>query len=446
MHAWFIPVGGHHLIYRPLHKLAFVGNAALVDYLRARAESPPAVEARPDVETFLASVGYWDAIEPPAAPPRPARKPRASVAVLLMTNRCNLACTYCYASAGTGPFHDLPWQLARRVIETAAANAVANGEDRFALSFHGGGEPTVHWRVLTEAVALARAQPVPCTISLASNGVWTPAQCEFICANIDMVTLSIDGLPEVHDAQRRRRDGSGSHADVLRSIHALEEAGVSYGLRMTTAPDAIDRIAAGVRHLCAATRTRAIQVEMSFTQARGDYCDPAPEDARRFAAAFVEAARAGAQAGVFVYYSGARPWVLANTFCQAPSQAIIVNPDGRLVTCFEATGSAHPYAEEFTIGRVTADAVICDAAAVARFEAWQQQRRAACTECFCVWHCCGDCASRAMASPAPGSMRCVVNREITQALILDYVQQGKGVWFDRPRPQPVRAESPCPSC
>jgi uncharacterized protein len=430
MDVHFIPFNGRYLIYRPLKRLAFIGNRALVDYLRGRAAAPDTTPAQPDIETFLDRTGYWEPAVPPAAADKPPAS-RPAMAVLLMTNRCNLACTYCYAAAGSRSPTDMPWPMARAVIDAAADNARINGDARFGLSFHGGGEPTLNWSVLRAAVAHARAQSLPCDVSLASNGVWSPWIRDFICRNTDSVTLSFDGVRAVQDAQRPRRSRRSSFETVLRSIRALDAAGVKYGIRMTVTPAAFDRLAEGVRLLCHETGVRAIQIEASFTVERGVYADPSAEDGERFITSFLQAARIASEPEVFVSYSGARPWVIAHAFCLAPTQALIATPEGRLVACFEAAGDEHPYSREFTIGRVTPNGVEHDPNAYGRFQHRQEARRTACDQCFCYWHCCGDCASRAMVSSAPASMRCHINREITKALIAGYIERAGGVWTGR---------------
>jgi uncharacterized protein len=286
MDVHFIPFNGHYLIYRPLKHLAFIGNRALVDYLQKRASSPNTTPAQADIELFLERAGYW---KPDVCfdHERKLQISRPTMAVLLMTNRCNLACTYCYAAAGSQSATNMPWPIAKTVIDAAADNARANGDRRFGLSFHGGGEPTLNWNVLKSAVAHARARTIPCDISLASNGLWTPSKRDFICRNINTVTLSFDGVKAVQDAQRPRRSRRGSFESAFQSIRALDAAGMSYGIRMTVTHSAIEQLPEGVRFLCQETGVRAIQIEASFTIKRGVYADLTPEHGERFVSAFL---------------------------------------------------------------------------------------------------------------------------------------------------------------
>ena len=194
------------------------------------------------------------------------------MAVLLMTNRCNLGCTYCYANAGKRPPRDLSLPIATRVIDAACENAQAAGEESFSLAFHGGGEPTVHWTVFTHAVAYARRKPIPCHVSLSTNGVWTPAQRRFILDQVQNVSLSFDGIQDVQDQQRPRSDGTGSFATVMESIRALEDAGLAYGIRATAPAETLHRLPECVAFLCDQTKAQAIQVETHLHVQAGPLC------------------------------------------------------------------------------------------------------------------------------------------------------------------------------
>jgi uncharacterized protein len=424
-----IPFHKEWIIYRPLRLLAFVGNAALVQYLEGRFGNSR--EADTEVESFLDSVGFWEAAEVPAHEVNLDQPERPTMAVLLMTNRCNLRCTYCYANAGNSPPQDLPLNVAKRAIDAVCENAVHSQSEFFSLAFHGGGEPTVHWNVLTQAVEYARSKSLACHVSLASNGVWTEAQRQFVLHQVQNVSLSFDGIQAIQDQQRPRTDGSGSFASVMESIRSMENAGVTYGIRATAPAETLHRLPECIAFLCENTKAQAIQVEPTYTSKRGHYADMDEEYGRRFVQVFMEAFEIAAKVGRSVMYSGARPWVVTTAFCQAFTRALIVTPQGRLVTCFEIYDSDLPFAEPFVVGRVTASGVETDTKRLNRFLATQRTQRDECRDCFCYWHCCGDCASRRMVSKANTSVRCHVNQEITKEIVAWYIAQGHGVWNGR---------------
>ncbi|MFP4475864.1 MAG: radical SAM protein [Desulfatibacillaceae bacterium] len=417
MHVYAIPHDGAYIVYRPLLRLAFTANAALVNRL---AESGSTAPAGGMVGRFLDEVGYnVPDPEPPVSDPSPGPPVRA---VLFLTDSCNLSCVYCYAGGGGGRAR-MSRSTAVAAVDVVADNARRTGAGRFHLQMHGGGEPTVAWRRLVEAVEHARSRTIPCEVSVATNGWLEPSRARWLAKNADWVSLSMDGVPCVQDAQRPTRSGGPTHQRVLEFAAELDRAGTPYGIRMTVTPDSVDRLADGVRHVSRATGCRIVQAEPAH--------DAPDAGGSRFVKAFLEAHDAGAALGVFVYTSGARPWVLADRFCSASSDALTVLPDGSLSLCYEVFGNDHPLAGKMVWGDLLPDGSIRERPGVRRAcrEAVAARRRE-CVGCFCRWHCAGDCPARWMGRESHA--RCQVNREITTGLLLRYMQRGGGVWRGGP--------------
>jgi uncharacterized protein len=433
MNVYLLPFAKQWIIYHPLRCLAFAGNKALADYVRNRSNSSQRADT--DVEQFLTAVGFDG---PPLECPAfdiPDNGPAPVGAVLLMTNKCNLRCVYCYANAGSeSKTVEMTWPTAKSVIDYVIANAAlahssqSSDADPPSITFHGGGEPTVHWDLMVRCVKYARERDVRTRFSMSSNGVWNASQRRFICRHFHNVSLSMDGVPSVQNAQRPARNGGESFAAVMESIREMDSAGVEYGIRMTVMEDSVELVPEGVRFICENTRTHTIQIEPTFTSSRGRYADIAMHFADAFADRFMEAWEIGRLAGRQVYYSGARPWVVAPLFCQAPLKAAVATADGRLVSCFEVFSEQSPLADGFTVGRVTDGAVKYDRQALQAFLDAQQRRREECEDCFCYWHCCGDCATRRPGKRSDSEGRCRVTRKITLALLQNYMADGGGLW------------------
>ncbi len=427
MELYVIPFEDRFLVYRPLRRLAFIGNAALVRYLQDSATR----EERPQesIEAFLAAIRFWEP-DPPSPPEwHPSDEHRPTHAVLLMTSLCNLRCAYCYASAGDGPHLSMSLPIARATIDAVSQHARARGLQSFGVSFHGGGEPILNWEVFREAIAYAKSKDLPCRFSLATNGVWTPKQRDTILENIHNVTLSFDGVREVQDLQRPRANGRGSFDAVMETVAALDASTVRYGVRITTTPETFHLLAASVELLCQKTRCSTFQVEPCYSSIRGEHRDPTPEEALAFARAFRDALGVARGAERQFSYSGARPWAITAAFCEAPETALVVTPEGDVVTCYETHDRRHPLISRFTIGRVSEQGVSVDMAKVRSFASMQAARRSSCEGCFSYWHCGGDCATRCFISPGESRGRCVANREITRDLLAACVEAGDGVWM-----------------
>jgi radical SAM protein with 4Fe4S-binding SPASM domain len=158
----------------------------------------------------------------------------------------------------------------------------------------------------------------------------------------------------------------------------------------------------------------------------------------------MEAWRIGRAQGRNVYYSGARPFVIAPIFCQAPLKAAVMTADGRLVTCFEVFSEQSPMAGSFTVGGLRDGRVEYDRAALQAFLDAQQTRRQECVDCFCYWHCCGDCATRRPGPRDSNEGRCLTTRTITLAMLATFMEEAGGVWQglrETPSPTPAGCEA-----
>jgi len=432
MQVFAIPVEGKFILYRPLLQLACVGNRAMADLVLslASAESPPGADAPEEALDFLRATGFLRPDPPPPPPPDGSFRP--TITVLLLTNRCNLRCTYCYANGGEEPVENLGLELAQAAIDHVCRNAVELGRSHFELSFHGGGEPVQAWEVLQKATLYARSQALPCRVSMVTNGVWSARQREWILRHLDGVSISFDGEQRTQDRQRPFASGKGSFEAVMRSIAALDSAGFSYGIRMTATAPWRGQLPEDVRFICQETDCPVMQVEPAFNTRRGQHQGPDLGQARAFVEAFMEAFEIAQHAGRRLTYSGARPWLLTQAFCMAPYAALIVNPAGKLVTCYEIASEAHTLAQMSTVGRVVDSRLVLDRPARQALLTYLAQKRTACRECFCYWHCAGDCYTRSMAGaaghPQQANTRCAINREITAHILLWYIMAGDGVW------------------
>jgi uncharacterized protein len=440
MEVFAVPVKDKVLLYRPLRHLAFIGNQAMADLtleIISKLTDSDSYNRRTIPNTaysealgFLNKIGFL--LPDPQPFPAPEGEFKPTSAVLLLTSRCNLRCTYCYAGGGERAVQDLSSDLAHAAIDVVYHNALEQKKPRFELIFHGGGEPVQAHNVMQEAVTYARKKDLPCRTSMVSNGVWTKSQREWILHNLDGLGLSFDGGPETQNRQRPLANGQDSFRAVMHTVQALEEAGFNYGIRMTALPPWPETLPQDVAFLCENTRAPSIQAEPAFNLLRGEHRAPTMSDAEAFILAFKEAFDIAAKAGRRLIYSGARPWLLTQSFCLAPYSLLIVTPSGMLVGCFEATDEEYPLFEAAQVGRMDGTRVVVNHESRNAMHSNLAQRRADCRECFCYWHCAGDCFSRVFAPGVYGipksSPRCAMNREITTHILLWYIAHGDGVW------------------
>jgi len=418
------------LIYRPLQAIAFIGNRAMADIVREigdlnESEYSPC-GARKDALNFLHEVGFF------RSDVAPGKSDHAiTTAVLLLTNRCQLRCTYCYAAAGDLSPKVLKLDTARAVIDYAYARAAEQGKPGYRLEFHGGGEPTLEWDVLTESLEYARSKPLKADISITSNAVWSEEQCEWLIQHMDGMSISMDGDEITQNANRPLASGKPSFPIVMRNLRRLDEAGFHYGIRMT-AVEPWERLAENIEFFATSTACRRIQVEPAFHPSRGSHGAGSQEDVQGFIDAFQAAYLVAKEHQVHFRYSSARTGIITRRVCTAPYEALVVNPDDQLVACYEVTNLNHSLGELSDFGCVKDGKVYINHANRRHLHDLIEERRQRCLDCFCRWSCAGDCYVRAFHPGENGHLvfgdRCKMNRELTIFLLLQLIADHGGVW------------------
>ncbi len=411
---------GRYLVHVPLLQVSLLVNRAMAELLQRlrRGEGGPWNAAERFALRELVAQGLVNGDSPP--PPRSGIQEWPTEVALFLTERCNLRCVYCYAQGGEGR-RSLSRETARAALEHILRHARETEERRIAVHFHGGGEVSLVWGILTwivaEARRLAADSGLACRFSAGLNGVMSASRAREVPRWLDEATLSIDGLPEVQNRQRPSRGGRPTAPILERTLGLLDQAGFPYGLRLTLLPDSLPLLSDGIEYLCRLSAARVIQVEPASPQGR--YEDGAAIDPEAFIQAFREAKAVARGHGRELKYSGARFPEVTDIFCRAVSGAFAVTPGGMVSSCFEAREDD----ERFVYGRF--DPQLGDFRIdTARRQALLKlgvHHRAECQDCIAKYHCAGDCAMKSGTGPA-AEARCLINRELTKDLILESLE------------------------
>ena len=433
---------GRYLVYAPLRKAAFVGNARVVNFLAALKEGKfdPGADPGGSLTEFLRRLEILDAgpEQPPIASFPDAHKPVAIT--LFLTTACNLRCAYCYAAAGDIPARHMPLETALRGIDFVVGNAVRRRTGFIDINFHGGGEPTQNWRVLTaaheHARRLAEKHGLRLTCHTATNAVFSDAQLEWLIANLQGASVSFDGLPEAHDAHRVTAGGKGTSGRVMRALRRFDEAGFPYGIRMTVTAGMISRLPDSIEFICSRFRPGQIQAEPAYQIGR--WAGAPSAETAAFVAAFREAQARAKKHGCEVTFSAARAGALTNHFCGATQDLFAITPDGSVSACYEVFDETNPRAKIFLYGKIDAGgAWRFDMDKLANLRGCSVDKRDYCEGCFARWTCGGDCLHKALTVRGEGDFagtdRCDIIRELTKDQLLARITDAGGVcWHGLP--------------
>jgi uncharacterized protein len=191
------------------------------------------------VERVLEAIGV---LAPPRIDDAPVAAPPLYALSLSVAQKCNLGCTYCYAAQGDfgGTPKDMPLPTAVRSVQLLIG--AAQPGSRVNLAFLGG-EPLINRTVLraaTEhALALARPRGIRVAFSITTNGtLLTEDDATFFERHGFAVTISVDGLRDVHDQQRPFKSGAGSFDRIMERARPLLAAQrkMQVSVRVTVTP------------------------------------------------------------------------------------------------------------------------------------------------------------------------------------------------------------------
>lgn len=342
---------------------------------------------------------------------------KTATLMLYPTNSCNLRCVYCYAVSGPGAGPRLSHEHAAMAVTDFFATldpAVRLVE----LGFHGGGEPTTNFSVMTQSWELfqrtAADLGLRSRVSTITNGTFGPAVLRAFTEQPWRLTVSYDGPRQA--AQRPTAADRDSRDRVVANLRALLAAGRQVVVRATLTRDGLPFLPALVDD-AADIGLQTVQVEGASTVGRGANLLDGPPDPEQFAAAFLSAFEYGLRRGVRLTTAG---WLHTRVgdgrYCGANSGMRAVTPDGYVSSCTEVCQG--PADDPFIVGRLDTTS--------RRLEIWPVREQALqertgynlphCSSCYMVDACGGGCMSRARAEGgdpfARDAAHCIISRTV----------------------------------
>lgn len=164
---------------------------------------------------------------------------------LLLNEKCNFKCKYCYSASGRSSA-ELDMATIEPMLRYFLSPARRAVKVR-TIMFMGGGEPSLSWPVLKEATLCAErltaGTDVKPHFAITTNGsILNEEMIAFFKEHCFTVQLSFEVLPDVQNAQR------GHYDTVAANVERLTAAGVANYVRSTITERNVDRIPEMVRH------------------------------------------------------------------------------------------------------------------------------------------------------------------------------------------------------
>ncbi len=427
---FLLPYADDYILYAPLKKFLAVVNSDARDAVIKRLEELPLCEAE---ETALTALDKHGVFSEDFQYPKVDEEFAPTRVTLFPTDRCNLRCRYCYASAEDGG-HKLSMSAARAAIDLVARNSKRKHFEQFAVGFHGNGEPFAAFDVVQECCEYvseaAEREGLKYRISTATNGVLSEERLDYLVAWISDVNVSSDILPDVQNSQRPLANGQGSFEYVDHTLKRLDKAGIQYGIRATVTSESVGRL----REMAAFVkqhypRCNLLHFEPVFEVGRAlanHFMTPEPQV---FVKEYIKAQEELSGTGIRLVYSGERANTYCQCFCGVCSNGFTLTAEGNVTSCYEICTYQDARAGRYIYGRYNEETgqFEFDKEVISKLLQLQVKNIPFCRDCFCKWHCGGDCAAKLLGdkplSAHAGSERCV----ITRALIYRQLLQKIGV-------------------
>lgn len=296
---------------------------------------------------------------------------------LHLTNRCNLACRYCYAAAGS---EDMTFETARRAILHCA-----EGSQCGIIFF--GGEPLLRQDLIGRIVHWCEQQaPGRFHYKVTTNGTLLDESfLKEACSWGLHVALSHDGVREVHDRFRVGPGGAGTFDALLPRLELLLGWQPYAPVMMTVNPESVGLYAESVAWL----QSKGVQYLIASLNHAGPWTDRALRILRTEYLKLESWHLDNYRRERKMYFSPFDKRIASHVFpgrgssCRLGRRQISVAPDGRLYPCVQFVGR-----REYCIG--AADDGIDQEKREAIY-AWNERDKPQCAGCALVGRCHNKC-------------------------------------------------------
>jgi len=153
---------------------------------------------------------------------------------LHVTDRCNLRCDYCYLPHEKA---DMSWDTAKAAVDSLIRAAQEGGYKQIKLKI-AGGEPLLQFELVQRVLGYAKAETKRHQLRLdavvLSNGTLIDLAKAHILKQLGArVMISLDGLDEMHNCQRKYISGKGSFQQVEHALDILQTLEIPIDISIT---------------------------------------------------------------------------------------------------------------------------------------------------------------------------------------------------------------------
>ena len=336
--------------------------------------------------------------------------------VIILSQICNLACTYCYAHEARSKEI-----LSKDKLKVAYDATLADENKSKHFSFIGGGEPFVTWDIIEWSINYInshKSNEDKVSFSITTNTTLFNEHSIKFCKEHNIhIGVSFEIVKEIQDNQRPFYKSDASTFDVIhKNLGLLIENGISFGIRSTITklnvalmPEMVNFVADNYPN----------QKRLHFEQVT----DPSQNNTEfynEFVEYFFKAREIGKKRGIEVYNSISNSvFRIRERFCNGET---CITPTGSIVACHRISSEKDKDYTTFNYGQIDTDSLSFDMSKYQRYLDFAHEKMPECNGCYAYWHCAGICPmERTALSREQLLTKCEFTKEIVKRILMEKI-------------------------
>lgn len=335
----------------------------------------------------------------------------SSTLSIAVTDDCNIGCLYCHHSAGEfGRFKSIDFNIAKIAIDKFFLEN--EKEKSLRIIFMGGGETTTNMPLLKKIISYteekAHDEDKKVFFRMATNGIFSKEIAEYICEHFEEISLSFDGPAHIQNFQRPTKSGEPSFDYVFATAKFFYEKKFPFAFRATVSDYSMPYLEEMVDFFAENFPGKQLGLEPLNPFGRANRQNKLNSPSRKdFYKRLIEIFEYSKGKNIKILSAGVGKFEnLRTIFCGAvgkPSYTILT--DGTVSCCTRDNvpeqfnfGKYNPKTKEFDI----------DHTKIANIRKMNVYCYPECQDCFCKYHCAGDCPDLRLS----GLVDCDANRMV----------------------------------
>lgn len=409
---YIIPAEKGNIIYSPLRRGVFWANEQATEIVQRYLDGASLDDVRDStVVKYIRTLS-----DAHISKPNRVSLPSGNRLVVILSQICNLACSYCYAQEARSK------EILTRDKLKIAYDYILSDKNKYKhISFIGGGEPLVTWNIIEWSVDYInehKSDEDKVSYAITTNATLLNEHIVRFCKeNSIHIGVSFEIVKSIQDKQRPFYQSNESTFDVVhRNIQLLMENNISFGIRSTITRDNVSLMPYMTKFV---VERYPMLKKVHFEQVTDQEQDNVAFYSE-FIKYFFKARKIGKERGIEVYNSISNSiFRIRERFCNGET---CITPTGSIVACHRLSSAKDKYYDIFCYGQIGYSGILINQERYQRYLDFAKEKMPECEGCYAYWHCAGICPmERTALAPEQLNAKCEFTKAIVKKILLEEI-------------------------